>query len=111
MQSQRLSYLEMGEAIRGLVRYQGVVGLWKGLGSTLLRDVPFSALYWLNYEWFKAFIMRNNAEFKTSQAFVGGAIAGSVRYFIFIFSRVSCRTDKIWDINLSSPRGTKRAYW
>lgn len=42
MQSKKLSYLELHQALRSLLKYHGYKGLWKGLGSTLLRDVPFS---------------------------------------------------------------------
>lgn len=42
MQSKKLSYLEVHQALRSLLEYHGYMGLWKGLGSTLLRDVPFS---------------------------------------------------------------------
>lgn len=42
MQSKKLSYFEVQEALKSLLTYHGYKGLWKGLGSTLLRDVPFS---------------------------------------------------------------------
>lgn len=42
MQSKKLSYLEVHQALQSLLKYHGYKGLWKGLGSTLLRDVPFS---------------------------------------------------------------------
>lgn len=45
MQSKKLSYLEVHQALRSLLEYHGYRGLWKGLGSTLLRDVPFSGKY------------------------------------------------------------------
>ncbi|KNE66035.1 hypothetical protein AMAG_19319 [Allomyces macrogynus ATCC 38327] len=40
--------------IHGQTRQYGARYLWRGLSATLWRDVPFSALYWYNYESFKA---------------------------------------------------------
>jgi len=57
------------------VRYSGISGLWMGLGSTLLRDVPFSALYWLNYETIKK--MYSSQQIFTFNL-IAGAVAGSV---------------------------------
>lgn len=36
-----------------LTRTQGLGSLWRGLGPTLLRDAPFSAIYWSVYETLK----------------------------------------------------------
>lgn len=47
MQSKKLSYFEVHQALRSLLEYHGYKGLWKGLGSTLLRDVPFSGNYYI----------------------------------------------------------------
>ncbi|ORX48744.1 mitochondrial carrier [Hesseltinella vesiculosa] len=33
-----------------MVRQEGVLTLWRGLLPTMLRDVPFSAIYWMMYE-------------------------------------------------------------
>ena len=37
------------------VKKDGVRTMFKGLGITLWRDVPFSGIYWSSYEYFKAF--------------------------------------------------------
>jgi len=62
------------------VRYSGISGLWMGLSSTLLRDVPFSAIYWLNYESIKR--LYSSYSHSSQQTFTfnlaAGAIAGSV---------------------------------
>ena len=43
-------YRETFAGIRELVTAQGYTALWRGLGLTLWRDVPFSAVYWWGYE-------------------------------------------------------------
>ena len=76
MQSQRLSYSEMKQALRTVVKYSGVKGLWMGLSSTLMRDVPFSAIYWLNYETIKKLFPGSAQTFTFNLG--AGAMAGSV---------------------------------
>ncbi|KZT30443.1 mitochondrial carrier [Neolentinus lepideus HHB14362 ss-1] len=62
-------------SIRGLVRAQGVRCLWRGLGPTLWRDVPFSGLYWASYEsWKKALGRRGHTG--SMVAFFSGAVSG-----------------------------------
>ncbi|XP_022653439.1 solute carrier family 25 member 40-like isoform X2 [Varroa jacobsoni] len=53
MQSQKLSYADIARTISTMVREQGVRSLYMGLASTLLRDVPFSCIYWSTYEFMK----------------------------------------------------------
>lgn len=77
MQSAKLSYFEVNEALKMLVRQDGIRSLWLGLFSTLSRDVPFSAIYWLNYETLKSFFGPGTPSFSFS--FIAGAISGSVR--------------------------------
>lgn len=76
MQSQKLSYLEIGQAVGSLVQQEGFLALYRGLVPTILRDVPFSAIYWAGYETLKR---KMNASFEPtfSQSFVCGGIAGS----------------------------------
>lgn len=76
MQSQKLSYLEMKKAIQSSVRNEGIFSLWRGLGPTILRDVPFSALYWLNYEFLKQRYSQADPTFWFS--FFAGAASGTV---------------------------------
>ncbi|XP_077563737.1 mitochondrial glutathione transporter SLC25A40-like [Haemaphysalis longicornis] len=76
MQSQKLSYLEIGQAVKSLVRTKGVLSLYRGLGPTLLRDVPFSCFYWTSYEALKLHYNQKQPTFLFS--FVAGATAGTV---------------------------------
>jgi len=76
MQSKKLSYREVGVGIRLLVYHNGYLSLWRGLGPTILRDVPFSSIYWAQYEFFKYYCNQQVPGFYFS--FVAGAAAGMV---------------------------------
>lgn len=81
MQSEKMSYFEMKQALRSLIQYHGFTGLWKGLMPTLLRDVPFSAIYWVSYEQLKASYIRRHQYSKQPSLvhnFLFGSLAGSV---------------------------------
>jgi len=63
-------------SIRRVVRQQGIVFLWRGLGPTLWRDVPFSGIYWAGYEaWKRQF--ESHGKTGAYVAFASGAISGT----------------------------------
>lgn len=62
-------------SVRALVGRQGVPFLWRGLGPTLWRDVPFSGIYWASYESIKKSFQRRGHT-GTWVAFVSGASSG-----------------------------------
>ncbi|NXL54742.1 S2539 protein, partial [Podilymbus podiceps] len=80
MQSRQLSYRELGVCIQSAVAQDGWLSLWRGWGPTVLRDVPFSALYWFNYElvreWLCGQARLDEATFMIS--FASGAVSGTV---------------------------------
>ncbi|KAJ3506280.1 hypothetical protein NLJ89_g6962 [Agrocybe chaxingu] len=64
------------DSVRTVVRKRGVQFLWRGLGPTLWRDVPFSGFYWASYEtWKRAFAKRGYEG--AWVAFISGAVSGT----------------------------------
>jgi hypothetical protein len=64
-------------SIRSMVHVQGWQSLWRGLPSTLWRDVPFSGIYWTGYEQLKAAFSRAGYD-GNSVSFTCGALSGSI---------------------------------
>ncbi|RPD63003.1 mitochondrial carrier [Lentinus tigrinus ALCF2SS1-6] len=63
-------------SIRSLAQSKGWHYLWRGLGPTLWRDVPFSGLYWAGYETTKRHL-NNRGHTGAGVAFVSGALSGT----------------------------------
>jgi len=72
--------------LTSIVGSSGLKGLWLGLGPTLVRDVPFSAVYWTGYEFLKSrlgsFIPyhehKKHRGFSFLVHFVSGAASGTL---------------------------------
>ncbi|GMM32928.1 Mtm1 protein [Saccharomycopsis crataegensis] len=64
------------------VRVRGLGQLFKGLELTLWRDVPFSAIYWASYEFFKhrlSLLNRiNNSSDVAFVSFLSGSLSGTI---------------------------------
>ncbi|KAM9387506.1 mitochondrial glutathione transporter SLC25A40 [Phaethornis superciliosus] len=80
MQYRRLSYKQLYTCISSKVATDGWFSLWGGWSSTVLRDIPFSAMYWFNYETFKKMLCKEvGAQEPTFLiAFTSGAASGSI---------------------------------
>ncbi|XP_029068984.1 solute carrier family 25 member 39 isoform X3 [Monodon monoceros] len=80
LQAQHLSYRELGTCVRAAVAQGGWRSLWLGWGPTALRDVPFSAVYWFDYELVKSWLhgLRPKDQTSVGISFVAGGISGTV---------------------------------
>ncbi|XP_051872576.1 probable mitochondrial glutathione transporter SLC25A40 [Pristis pectinata] len=79
-QSRRLTYRELRNVIQTAVTQNGWLSLWRGWGPTVLRDVPFSAIYWFNYELMKKQLCKkyNVSEPTLTVSFSSGASSGAI---------------------------------
>lgn len=71
MQSQKMAFYQVRQAVEVTLKSQGVLGLWRGYSATLLRDVPFSAIYWPCYEFLRP------ERYNFFETFLAGAAAGT----------------------------------
>nr|XP_004662343.1 solute carrier family 25 member 40 isoform X1 [Jaculus jaculus] len=79
MQSKKFSYKELHLFISKKVSEDGWISLWKGWAPTVLRDVPFSAMYWYNYEFLKKWLCEKSGLYEPTFMinFTSGALSGS----------------------------------
>ena len=71
MQSQKMAFYQVQQAVAVTLKSQGMFGLWRGYSSTLFRDVPFSAIYWPCYEFLRP------ERYNFFETFFAGGIAGT----------------------------------
>lgn len=75
----------IGEVTRSLIRTRGFLSLWSGTWPTLIRDVPFSAIYWTLMERLRTDLKlysKNNERKYFSTTFVAGALSGTIAAII-----------------------------
>ncbi|CAO2617584.1 Probable mitochondrial glutathione transporter SLC25A40 [Lemmus lemmus] len=79
MQSKKFSYKELHRFVSMKVSEDGWISLWKGWAPTILRDVPFSAMYWYNYEILKKWLCEKSGLYEPTFMinFASGALSGS----------------------------------
>ncbi|NXK35783.1 S2540 protein, partial [Piprites chloris] len=80
MQHRKLSYKQLYLCVSTKVVADGWSSLWRGWSSAVLRDIPFSAIYWYNYERFKKMMCKKVGAHEPTFfiAFTAGAASGSI---------------------------------
>ncbi|NXN95184.1 S2540 protein, partial [Rhinopomastus cyanomelas] len=80
MQLRKFSYKQLFTSVSSEVAADGWLSLWRGWSSTVLRDVPFSAMYWYNYERLKKMMCKEVGVREPTFliAFTSGATSGSI---------------------------------
>ena len=69
---------EVLSVVRTVTAQNGVLSMWRGLSPMLLRDVPFSVIFWLGYEDLKRNLTNRASTYQPFIPFIAGSIAGSV---------------------------------
>jgi len=64
---QSIYYRNTADAWRQIMQREGLVGLYRGYGATIASFGPFSALYFVFYEWFKDAALRHTAAGQAAQ--------------------------------------------
>lgn len=77
LQSQKMTYAQLIRAVQEMVAARGIGSLYLGLSSTLLRDVPFSCIYWASYESFKKSFVPKDENPQLRFCLGAGAISGT----------------------------------
>lgn len=77
-ESRAFNYSSTAHALSSILRTEGLRGLTRGLGPTLVRDVPFSGLYLMFYEQLKTWVPEEVSGTQSSAAvhFSCGLVAG-----------------------------------
>lgn len=84
IQSERLNYSNVFKYVRSSIHEHGIQTLYRGWVPTILRDVPFSMIYWLNYEVAKTSLLKSQKKKSLDNltTFMCGASAGAMAALI-----------------------------
>ncbi|WWC97275.1 hypothetical protein V866_004154 [Kwoniella sp. B9012] len=76
------TYASTAKDMTQLVQTKGVTILWRGLGPTLWRDVPFSGIYWASFELLKSYLISPSSPLPPlspiTTSFISGFVSGTL---------------------------------
>lgn len=70
--------VDVWNGVSRMVQREGPQALWRGLLPTMLRDVPFSGIYWMGYEKIKHSLQQRQDLSHFQSSFIAGASSGMV---------------------------------
>lgn len=79
------NYKGLSHTVKEIVQSKGgVKNLYHGLSATLVREVPFTASYFVTYEYFKKLFHKHNASFgqELFNSTISGGLSGMVSWGI-----------------------------
>lgn len=84
MQTSGNSFRNSKECLLYILRNQGINGLYRGMFSTVVREIPSIAGQFAAYEYLKSFFLRlsNSEKLSISQVSVAGGLAGMLCWFV-----------------------------
>lgn len=62
IQSVQIGPREILKVLRTSVKQNGLQSLWTGIGPTLLRDLPYSMIFWLSFDYMKSGFLSRQVE-------------------------------------------------
>ncbi|KFP77430.1 Solute carrier family 25 member 40, partial [Apaloderma vittatum] len=115
MQCRKASYKQLYTWVSSKVSAEGWFSLWRGWTSTVLRDVPFSARYWYNYEHFEKMMCKELGACEPTFfiAFTSGLASGSATVITQPFNLVKThRQTALWESEtLKIPQKARTSMW
>ena len=97
-------YKGMVDAATGILRQDGLAGLYRGTIATLARDIPGSAAYFVGYEFFYRLLKKDNESLSVGALLFAGGMAGVCMWSIAI------PPDVIKSRIQAAPKGTYKGF-
>lgn len=82
MHSKKFSYMELHQFVSKKISKDSWISLWRGWASTVLRDVPFSAMYWCNWSFKEVVVWK--IWFRRSSIYDQLYFRGKVWFFVAV---------------------------
>lgn len=80
--SEHIKYQNSWSCIKHILRTQGILGFYQGLGVTMIRDIPSYGLYFASYDSMKHHLTKKIGLNHFYSSVIGGGLAGSLAWAV-----------------------------